>query len=291
MSQSYDIGDAPDFRHYVRNGDGVLTAATVVFTFIAPDNTTQTPPVTTVSAGTYDCTLPALAQVGAWFLIVDVTGAITDRTTGQFYVDNPAAPHYAGLYTVKLAVLGVDGVADTTRDALFLGAIEAASRQVENTCGRVFYRDQAATARTYAVAGAQYYDRRERSYTLLIDDVATQTGLIVETGRGAGWQVIPATEYAVSPANALSKRRPITGLVRYRTWGVLDVRVTARWGYPTIPGEVTLASQLQSARLYSRNRSPEGVAGTAEWGAVRVARVDPDVAGLLADHVRHGVGS
>lgn len=287
----YDIGDAPEFRHYVRDPDGALTAAGVVFTFVPPDGIQITPAVTTPSVGVYDCVLPALTQAGTWFLIIDVSGAIVDRVTDQFTVGNPAPPVYFDLWRFKLAIQGVDGAADTTRDVLMLDKLEAASRQVENTCGgRRFTMDAVPSTRVFPVTGRVYYDRRDRSYSLLLpDDVATLAGMVVEVGRGASWQAV--TDYAVSPPDALAKLRPVTALVRYGVWwGMQDVRVTTRWGYPAKPAEVGEATFLQASRLWRRKDSPEGVTGTADWGPVRVARVDPDVEALLTDHIRRGAG-
>lgn len=51
----------------------------------------------------------------------------------------------------------------------------------------------------------------------------------------------------------------------------------ALWG-----ADAQLAVIMQAARLYKRRRSPEGVAGFGEMGVVRISRIDPDVAELLA---------
>jgi hypothetical protein len=65
----------------------------------------------------------------------------------------------------------------------------------------------------------------------------------------------------------------------------MRVRVTARWGWPSVPDGVAQAAALLAARLYRRKDSPEGVLGSSEWGAVRVARFDPDVEGLIAPYI------
>lgn len=49
--------------------------------------------------------------------------------------------------------------------------------------------------------------------------------------------------------------------------------------------EVQGAIVDQSARWYQRRRSPEGVAGFSEFGAVRVMAVDPDIREKLALHL------
>jgi hypothetical protein len=55
--------------------------------------------------------------------------------------------------------------------------------------------------------------------------------------------------------------------------------------------DANLGLIMQAARLYKRRRSPEGVAGFAEFGVVRVSRVDPDVAELLKPYYVPRVGA
>jgi hypothetical protein len=50
------------------------------------------------------------------------------------------------------------------------------------------------------------------------------------------------------------------------------------------------ATLIQALRLYKRKDSPEGVLGSAEWGTVRVSRLDPDVAKLVESLVLPGFG-
>jgi hypothetical protein len=64
--------------------------------------------------------------------------------------------------------------------------------------------------------------------------------------------------------------------------GTVDtLRITARWGWPSIPAEVEMATRLLAARLYKRKDSPQGVIASADWGAVRVSKTDPDVYALI----------
>jgi hypothetical protein len=50
------------------------------------------------------------------------------------------------------------------------------------------------------------------------------------------------------------------------------------------------ATLIQAARLYRRKDSPEGVTGSAEWGVVRLPRIDPDVSALIKDLTLPGIG-
>ncbi len=195
------------------------------------------------------------------------------------------ANEYVDLGTLKLAL----GVTDTSRDALLTSAIAAASRAIDGKTGRRFYLDSVASARVYnpceRVACGPSGD------LLLIDDIGALSGLVVETGSGSSWTAV--TGYETSPDNALTQGKPITGLLlTVGTWGtgLTRVRVTAKWGWPAVPDEVAQAAQLQAARLYRRKDSPEGVAGSAEWGLVRVPHLDPDVRAMIDPYVLPGFG-
>jgi hypothetical protein len=202
---------------------------------------------------------------------------------------------YADLETLKLALAGrppgaTTGTAiGTDRDALLNLALAAASQAIDDFTGRRFDADATATARVYRTAGRV---RRGRDGALLlIDDVSSLTGLQIEVGYSGSYSV--ATDFETAPDNALVRNRPITGLLRpASSWPTAlgRVRVTAKWGWPSVPDVVEQACVLQAARLYRRKDSPEGVVGNAEWGTLRVSRVDPDVQALLAPFVIPGIG-
>ena len=57
---------------------------------------------------------------------------------------------------------------------------------------------------------------------------------------------------------------------------------------PAAAADFDLATLMLTARLYGRRQSPGGVAGVNDFGVVRVSRVDPDIASLLAAYRNHG---
>ncbi len=115
-----------------------------------------------------------------------------------------------------------------------------------------------------------------------IDDVSSATGLAVEGGRANVYAAL--STFYTGPDNAITYMQPITNIQADPMFfnGITGVRVTARWGWPAVPDEVALATQLLAARLYRRKDSPQGVISSADWGSVRVARVDPDVESLIS---------
>lgn len=95
---TFDLGDGVNLTHTVKDRDGNLTDATVVFTVAKPDGSTITPSVTHVSTGTYRADTFAADLSGAWTYKVTVSGAVVDVAYGDFTV-NP------GDTTVKPTVL------------------------------------------------------------------------------------------------------------------------------------------------------------------------------------------
>jgi hypothetical protein len=194
---------------------------------------------------------------------------------------------YTDLPTLRLAV----GVQDASSDTLLNQALSAACRSIDKHCGRRFYKDDAPSARIYRPGRRVTWDRDGE--LLLVDDIADTTGMIVESGTPVGNSWTAFTDYETHPDNALALGEPVTGLLRLAWWfgGYgLRIRVTAIWGWPAVPDNVVQAALIQAARFYRRKDSPEGVLGSADWGAIRVSRLDPDVQELLSDFCEPAIG-
>lgn len=185
--------------------------------------------------------------------------------------------------------LGIEA-ADTSRDTLLAAALAAASRGIDKATGRRFWLDAEPVQRVYRAAGRTV--RQDDGELLLVDDIGSMTGLLVEVGSGASYT--PVADYETSPDNALADGLAVTGLRRilgsWDTTATSRVRVTARFGWPAVPDDVTEAALIQATRLYRRKDSPEGVTGSAEWGVVRLSRRDPDVWNLIEPYVLPGFG-
>lgn len=188
------------------------------------------------------------------------------------------ANEYETRANLKLALK----ITEVTRDVLLDKALSAASRGIDRETGRRFWLDPTPTVRVYRTTGRVV--GTTDGELLIVSDIGDSAGLVVETGTvAAGWTTV--TDYETQPDNAIADGKPITGLLRINgCWprGTTRVRVTTRHGWPAFPDEVVEATRIQSGRLYNRPGSLEGVAGNAEWGAVRVVRVDPDVRALIS---------
>lgn len=180
------------------------------------------------------------------------------------------------------------GITDTDSDTRLAQAITTASRAVDKHCRRRFSQDATVQTRTYEVCAADY---------VYVDDISTLTGLVLATDDNddgtaeTTWTVV--TDFAVAPRNNLADGRPVYrfDVVGNRYFPVrrrrASVHVTARFGWPSVPEEVHDATLLKAAKLFTRKDSPAGVAGSSEFGVVRISRFeDPDVVMLLADFCR-----
>ena len=182
--------------------------------------------------------------------------------------------------------------ADTTEDALLEQIVEAASRSIDRIAGRRFYLD--------GVASARYY-RTKDAYSLLVDDIGTTTDLAValDTSGGGTYPTAAAyqTDFIAEPLNALAKGRPITLLTMVGPYLFPypfnfrpGVRVTARWGWPTVPDDIIEATLILSADLYKRKSSVGGVLGLSELGAIRMSPLGRDIAAMVRAYRREVLG-
>lgn len=235
---------------------------------------------------TYVWQVPAGTGQGSYTAVLDGTSG-GDPVEVEIEVFVTALPVYLSLAELKESV----HITDTDRDSALARALAAASRSIDLTTGRRFWLDAEASARVINPRGRVTSD--DDGQHLLIDDIGTSDGLVVEVGRGSAWTTV-TTSVEAEPTDALAKLRPITSLLRigggWPSGGGQRVRVTGRWGWPQVPDQVVQATGIQAMRLFKRKDSPEGVLGSAEWGVIRLSRNDPDVYGLIERYILPGFG-
>jgi len=188
---------------------------------------------------------------------------------------------YVTLALVKKALRITDDIDD---DILEL-SIEAASREIDGYCERVFY--QTTESRVFVP---------QDSFTTQIDDLFSLTSLKTSSTGETFDTTWAATDYQLEPNNGIaggletpSTRIRAIGDYVFPTWVAQNVnhyeatvQVTGTWGWSAIPTAVEQAALLLTLRQYRRYDSPLGIAGFDEMGAVRVGRIDPDVQKLLS---------
>ena len=188
---------------------------------------------------------------------------------------------YATLANVKAALR----ITDAVDDALLDISIEAASREIDGWCERVF--SQSTATRIY---------RPTDVFTVEVDDLQSITTLKTDAdGTGTFGTTWSTADYQLNPLNGIAGgiTTPYTTLRAIGSYlfpiyeprnvnaNEASVQITGVWGWPSIPTAVKQACIILSMRQFKRYDSPTGVMGFGDLGVMRVGRVDPDVEKLL----------
>lgn len=175
-------------------------------------------------------------------------------------------------------------VTNNADDTELQSKLTAASRRVDKDTGRPhgYGLDNSTSQRIYTP---------QHESLLLVDDIATATALVVEVGRNTSWTTIDSNSYNLLPENAVTDGRAIEVIeLVYGSWPIntpmQQVRVTATWGWPSVPDDIKAATLLVAARLFRRKDSPEGTRGSTELGQLYVSRYDPDYDWLIGAYIR-----
>lgn len=190
---------------------------------------------------------------------------------------------YVSLSEVKAALRITDSVDD---DLLEL-SIEAASREIDGYCERVFYNAGTAT-RVYIPTD---------NFLTEVDDLISISQLRTSsTGESFDTTWNLSTDVQLEPLNGVvgGLTQPYTRLraigdYLFPVWDPRNVnaheatvQVTGVYGWVNVPKAIKQATLLLSLRQFKRYDSPLGVAGFGDIGVVRVGRFDPDVESLVA---------
>ena len=188
---------------------------------------------------------------------------------------------YATLSDVKAALR----ITDNVDDSLLEISIEAASREIDGWCERVF---------TSSTATRIY--RPTDVFTVDVDDLQSITTLKTDSdGSGVFDVTWESTDYQLNPLNGLAGgiSTPYTQVraigqylfpiyePRNVNSNEASIQITGVWGWASIPTAVKQACIILSMRQFKRYDSPTGVMGFGDLGVMRVGRVDPDVEKLL----------
>lgn len=181
---------------------------------------------------------------------------------------------------------GVIGVTDDSEDALGQRACRAAARALEKRSGyTTFWKGTAPETVTVETEG-RIVPKRRLGYSklLLPDGIASSTGFALAGVNGAS---------LFEASIQFRKNEPVTAI--RIPWGIsipAEWDITAIWGWPDVPEDIIMANQIQAHRFYGRRGSPEGIAGSAEWGLTRIPNLDPDVKAILegGGYINPGIG-
>jgi len=185
---------------------------------------------------------------------------------------------YVTLNEVKDAL----NLEDSIDNAALEMAIATASRQIDDYCGRFFYKDG-----TELLPATRYYTP-DNWYILPVDDFVSLSEIATDDYFDQNYSTIwTVSDRMFEPVNNPSRgwpRNRILAIGSYVFPQLLpqSVRVRGVFGWSEVPYEVKTAAKIQAARLFLRNQSPFGIAGNTDLGTVRLAaKLDADVEALL----------
>ncbi len=196
---------------------------------------------------------------------------------------------YATLAQIKSA-LRIPS-ADATDDALLEMAVESGSRLIDAYCGRNFVYGGTAAATRYFHANDPYVVQIDDARTITQVQTSSSEDGIYDvtfnlTAHTGDIQAEPLNDYVGGLTWPFTRLRAIGDYV-FPVDLETTVKVTAVYGWPTVPVTVTQACILQSSRIFTRLQSPLGVAGFGDMGIMRVSRgLDPDVSQLIEGYRR-----
>ena len=197
-------------------------------------------------------------------------------------------------YTTSAALKATLSLASTTyADADITAAITAASRAIDKLCNRRFWLDADANQ-------IRYYTPYSLS-ALQIDDLVTFTALATDSNGdntfGNTWTL--HTDFELEPLNAAVDSEPWTKLVgrqngsfTFPTGYTRSVRLTGQFGWLAVPQAIVDATTIIATQLLKRKReAPFGILALGANGeAIRLSRLDPQVAMLVGPYQRHRIG-
>ena len=182
-------------------------------------------------------------------------------------------------YCTQNELKGFVGIptSDSGDDDLLDDAVNAASRQIDAFCGRIFYAQGAATARKFFT---------NDPYRLRVDDISSETGLVVKLDDDDDGT------YEVTVASSEFQLLPIIGVVGgilISPFYIIELfsggsqewpmdfssnrpraEVTAKWGFPSVPEQIRQAPLMLASELFAMRNAPLGVAGVGDFGVVNI---------------------
>lgn len=172
----------------------------------------------------------------------------------------------------------------------FERAINAASRLIDKHCGDRFWQDT-------AVATREFYSEDTRC-CYIPEGISTTSGLVVKIDPSddgtwsttltlsTGFILKPnnsADEIPVEPYREIVVVNSDGGYFNPSVYGRANVQVTAKFGWPAVPDDVTEACLIQAASLMKGTSSPGGILELSGFDGIgqRLGRIHPQAAALL----------
>ena len=218
-------------------------------------------------------------------MIIDVSGSLlnngtftiaTGNVAGEIVVSETLVDEAAGAPVVIL------DIADPIDDAVLESKIEAASRAIDVETSKRFYADTVDAVRYFAA---------DDPYELWVDELISVTSIETDLdGDGTFETTLGATDFLLWPYNAALDGGPYcridiapgSGLSWPQVRG-RGVKVTGKYGYPSVPKNIKEACMLWATRFFVRKDAPFGVVGSGEFQ--KDLQEDADVMKLLRPYL------
>jgi len=176
---------------------------------------------------------------------------------------------------------------DSVSDEMLEGIIEAVSRKIDDQCNRRFYSDDSNVVRYFTAVKSDY---------LFVDDIASQDSdtvmIQIDTnGDGTYDNTFASTDFVLEPYNATLDGVPFqkievssVGQYLFPVKVKKGVKVTAKWGWASVPKPIIQACLLQCERLFKRFATPLGSESMTALGrmTLTIPALDPDVEMLIS---------
>jgi hypothetical protein len=172
-------------------------------------------------------------------------------------------------------------------------ALLAASRGVDEACGRHFYAHSGA-------ASARYFNPSSSSLIIIDDLYDFDTLETDQDGDGTFEQAWTENgDFVLEPLNGAADGWPFTRICLhpmasqgFPSYYPRSAKVTGKWGWIAVPGAIKEATSILAAKLLRRAReAPFGIVsvGIDVGATARIASSDPDVAFLIAPFIREKI--
>lgn len=161
---------------------------------------------------------------------------------------------------------------DDRFDASLQQALESVSDEIEQHCNRQFNKVTVASTRIFEV---------DNHRQVVIDDFWTITDLVIQYDQGntGSYTVLSSTDFELHPLNGVVSGQPGWPYNKIVPAGTSSsfvparsgrLRVTAQWGWASVPSPVKQACLIMAGATFQIKDAPFGVAGSDQWGSIRV---------------------
>ena len=202
------------------------------------------------------------------------------------------------LYADKNDLKTMIGLSGTSQDTNMDNALYATSRQIDKLCGRVFYETESAIVK---------YFTPNNHFILEVPDISKTTSLEIKLDtndngtydttlvENTDFYLLPLNPRQIDKVSSTLHYEPYTEIrildqkssERFDPTIVKNVKITAFWGFSSVPREIKQATLLQASRLWKRKDSPFSTYGTIDTGEQELfQKFDPDAKQLIKGFIK-----